>query len=213
MRRGLRDFSWTSVGHGVDFSAGGGSNCSRGLNESGGPEAQLFIQEPDRWSAQPNREGTGPWCDIKPSLSHLPPCVCVSLSIRQHYSQRERENIQFFSNNSPSSTLFGGLTTEQNLYSVWTVNRYNFINSTCSSNTQSVEISGILCRSPNKVSIIMHCSSTFYSSKQCVHISSLMTLFNILYSTVPVALQLYNALKFEHNWCCWWCSLTVIIVK
>lgn len=78
VRKELRDFSLALVGHGVDFSAGGGSNCSRGLNESAGPEEQLFIQEPDRWSAQPNREGTGPRCDIKLSLSHLPPrCVCL----------------------------------------------------------------------------------------------------------------------------------------
>lgn len=78
VRRELRDFSLALVGHGVDFSAGGGSNCSQGLNESAGPEEQLFVQEPDRWSAQPNREGTGPRCDIKLSLSHLPPrCVCL----------------------------------------------------------------------------------------------------------------------------------------
>lgn len=94
MRRELRDFSVALVGHGVDFSAGGGSNCSRGLNESAGPEEQLFIQEPDRWSAQPNREGTGPRCDIKLSLSHLPLLgvrACGPLNIRENKQDGKRE--------------------------------------------------------------------------------------------------------------------------
>lgn len=78
-------------------------------------------------------KGLAPDVTSNPASHTCHPGVCVRLSIRQDWSKRkkERENIQFFSNNSPSSTLFGGLTTKSR---IWTVNRCIFINWTCSPN-------------------------------------------------------------------------------